>query len=149
MISKEAIKTDVPAKDWKEAVRVAGELLVKVGAAEPRYVDAMIKTVMEMGPYIVITKGIAFPHARPSEGAKKPAIAIVKLKNPVNFGNPDNDPVHLIIAFTASDDKTHVTALSQLAKVLMDEKNVKALLQARSVDEIYEIFEKALARISS
>jgi len=146
MLYKDAIKAGVEAKDWKDAVRKVGELLVKIGAAEQRYIDAMIKTVLEMGPYIVITKGVAFPHARPSEGAIKPAIAIIKLSKPVEFGNPDNDPVEMVIAFTASDDKTHVKALSELAEFLMNEDNLNALFAAKTSNEIYEIFKKAMMK---
>ncbi len=149
MISRDAINVGVDASDWEDAVRKAGELLVKIGAAEPRYIDAMIKTVKEMGPYIVITKGIAFPHGRPDEGAIRPAIVIIKLRKPINFGNPDNDPVKLLIAFTASDDNSHVKAISQLAEVLMNEKNVEALLRANTVDEIYQVFTAALNNINN
>lgn len=52
-------------------MRIGGELLEKSGAIEPRYIDAMINTVKEIGPYIVIAPGIAMPHARPEAGAKK------------------------------------------------------------------------------
>ncbi len=144
MLKREAIVIDVLVSDWKEAVREIGEVLVKMNAVEPRYIDAMIKTVLEMGPYIVMAKGIALPHARPEDGAKKPALAIVKLKKPVEFGNPDNDPVEILIAFATPDNKSHVKALSQLAKILMEEKNIEKIKNARTSDEIYEVFEKAL-----
>ncbi|MGQ4892967.1 MAG: PTS sugar transporter subunit IIA [Candidatus Njordarchaeia archaeon] len=143
-MKKEAIKTNVEAKDWREAVRKIGEILVKIGAAEPQYVDAMIKTVLEMGPYIVMAKGIALPHARPEEGAKKPALAIVKLKTPVEFGNPDNDPVGILIAFSTPDSKAHVKALSQLAKILMKQENIEKLRKANAPSKIYEIFKEAI-----
>lgn len=54
-------------KDWKEAVRLSGELLLRDGCIEPRYIDGMIKTCEELGPYIAICPGVAIPHARPED----------------------------------------------------------------------------------
>jgi len=147
LLKKEAIVLDVPVKNWKDAVVKAGEILVKIGAAEPRYIDAMIKTVEEMGPYIVITKGIALPHARPEEGAKKPALVLMRLETPVEFGNPDNDPVDIVIAFTATDEKSHVKALSQLAQFLQEEENIRKIREARSVEELYSSILNALKNL--
>ena len=147
LLKKEAIVLDVPVKNWKDAVVKAGEILVKIGAAEPRYIDAMIKTVEEMGPYIVITKGIALPHARPEEGAKKPALVLMRLETPVEFGNPDNDPVDIVIAFTATDEKSHVKALSQLAQFLQEEENIRKIREARNVEELYSSILNALKNL--
>ena len=33
------------------------------------YVDGIIASVKELGPYIVIADGIAMPHTRPEQGA--------------------------------------------------------------------------------
>ena len=50
MIYSDTILLDVEVKDWEEAVRVSGELLVKTGFVEERYIDAMIDTVKSIGP---------------------------------------------------------------------------------------------------
>ena len=42
LISEQTIALNVEVKDWKEAVRISGEMLVKIGSVEERYVDAMI-----------------------------------------------------------------------------------------------------------
>lgn len=147
LLKKEAIALDVVASDWKDAVIKVGEILVKIDAAEPKYIEAMIKTVEEMDPYIVITKGIALPHARPEEGAKKPALALIRLRNPINFGNPDNDPVGIVIAFTATDKRSHVKALAQLAKFLQKEENIKKLRETKTVDKLYQYIKEALEKL--
>lgn len=51
------------ADDWRAAVRAAGALLVEAGVTAPAHTDAMIATVDAHGPYIVITPGLALPHA--------------------------------------------------------------------------------------
>mgnify|MGYP000138420340 CR=1 FL=1 len=147
MVRREGIKVGIEAKDWKDAIVKTGELMVKIGVAKPEYIDAMIKTVEEMGPYIVITKHIALPHARPEEGALEPALVFVKLKKPIEFGNPDNDPVKLLIGLVATDSRSHTKALAQLAKLLMQEEFTKRLLEAESEDEIYNLILEYVKRL--
>ena len=139
MIYSDTILLDVEVKDWQEAIRVSGELLVKTGAVEARYVDAMIDTVKSMGPYAVIAPGVALPHARPEDGVKKPCMSLVTLKTPVNFGNNGNDPVKLVVAFATIDKNAHVKALTRLARILGDPEKVEALKNAKDKRLVEEI----------
>lgn len=41
------------------------------GCIKESYIDAMVNTVKNMGPYIVIAPGIAMPHAAPEDGVLK------------------------------------------------------------------------------
>ena len=139
MIYSDTILLDVEVKDWQEAIRVSGELLVKTGAVETRYIQAMIETVKSMGPYAVIAPGVALPHARPEDGAKKPCMSLITLKTPVNFGNKDNDPVKLVVAFATLDKTAHIKALTRLARILGDPEKVEALKNAKDKQLVEEI----------
>lgn len=139
LLTKDTIKLNVEAKDWEEAVRIGGELLEKSGAIEPRYIDAMINTVKEIGPYIVIAPGIAMPHARPEAGAKKIGMSLITLKNPVNFGNKENDPVKIVVSLCAIDHSSHLKALSELVELLGDENTVKTICEANDVEEVVNL----------
>lgn len=139
MLHKDTIALNVQVGEWQEAVRKAGDLLVNSGAVEPRYVDAMIETVKSIGAYIVIMPGVALPHARPEDGVRKPCMSLVTLKTPVNFGNKDNDPVSLVIAFGTIDNKAHLDALSALAKILGEPEKLDGLLRAASVQDVEKI----------
>lgn len=141
MLAKETIALRLSVGDWQQAVREAGRLLVNVGAVEPRYVEAMIQTVREMGPYIVIAPGIALPHARPEDGVKKACMSLVTLNPPVNFGNKCNDPVKLVIAFGTTDNKTHINALAEMAKLLGDSTKVEGLKRASSPEELLKLID--------
>jgi transcriptional antiterminator/mannitol/fructose-specific phosphotransferase system IIA component (Ntr-type) len=132
----ETIALDVEAKDWEEGVRLAGGLLVRSGSIEERYVDSMIKAVQELGPYIVIAPGIAMPHARPEDGARKIGLSLVRLKNPVSFGNPTNDPVDLIIGLSAVDSDSHLKLLAQLSKLVNNPNRLKVIREAGSKEGI-------------
>ena len=81
-----AFLLDVPATDWKDAIRLAGKGLVAAGFTTDAYTDQMIETVEKMGPYIVIAPGLALAHSRPSEAVLKTGLCWVRLSTPVKTG---------------------------------------------------------------
>jgi PTS system ascorbate-specific IIA component len=133
--------TDVGVKvdDWREAIRVAGRLLVDDQAAEPRFVEAMIKVAEDLGPYIVVAPGIALPHARPEDGVLKASMAMITLDPPIDFGNERNDPVYIVVALAAKDNEQHVEGLAEMAKVLGQEDLVEGLKKAESKAVLLQI----------
>ncbi|WHE06965.1 BglG family transcription antiterminator [Thermoanaerobacterium thermosaccharolyticum] len=143
LLTEKTIKLNVEVKDWEEAVKVGGELLEKDGAIEHRYIDAMIDSVKEIGPYIVIAPGIAMPHARPEAGAKKIGMSLITLKNPVNFGNKENDPVKIVVCLCAVDHSAHLKALSELVELLGDDEFVAYLLKCDNSSNIINYIEKS------
>src|SRR5512141_2453888 len=114
-ISADQIRLQAPAADWRAAVQAGGDLLLNAGVCEPRYIQAMILAVEELGPYMVLAPGIALAHARPEDGVLKMGMAILTLAVPVNFGSPENDPVSLVIAFGGVDKHSHIKMLQELA----------------------------------
>lgn len=134
------VAVDVAVDNCEDAIRAVGQLMVNEGAVEPRFIDAMIRVKNEFGPYIVVAPGIALPHARPEDGVIKSSIAIMSLATPVNFGNKDNDPVFLLVALAAKDNKGHIEGLAELAEVLGQEKNVEDLQTCKTTDELLKIF---------
>lgn len=139
----ERIALDVEAADWREAVRVAGRLLVQSGVVTPNYIDAMLATAEELGQYIVVAPGIALPHARPEQGALATALSLVRLATPLDFGNPANDPVELVFGLAAVDKQVHVRAMQVLATLLLNDDLVRRLKIARSAEEVQVVFAQA------
>ncbi|MFA5612321.1 MAG: PTS sugar transporter subunit IIA [Anaerolineaceae bacterium] len=136
------IAVNVHVKDWEDAVREAGRLLVEDEAVEPRFVQAMIEVVKEFGPYIVLAPGFAMPHAKAEAGSIKTSLSLITLAEPVEFGNPENDPVYVVAALTAKDHDEHIGALSQLADVLANDGVVEEIAAAETEDEILKIVQK-------
>jgi mannitol/fructose-specific phosphotransferase system IIA component (Ntr-type) len=140
LVRPNIVAVDVEVKDWQEAIRAAGALMFADGAVEERFADAMIRVAKEFGPYIVVAPGIALPHARPEDGVIKASIAVLRLKNTVNFGNVDNDPVYLVVALAAIDHKQHIQGLAEMASVLGDEENIKKIKACQTKEELLNIF---------
>jgi PTS system ascorbate-specific IIA component len=120
LISVDAIELDVAADDWRAAVMAAGDLLVQTGATQPAYTDAMLATIDEHGPYIVIAPGFALAHARPDESVERTGLSFARLAAPVEFGSDDNDPVTIVMGLAAADATQHQQALAALAGGLAD-----------------------------
>ncbi|MGP6139896.1 PTS sugar transporter subunit IIA [Jeotgalibaca sp. A127] len=116
---------DVRAANGAHAIRMAGNLLIEAGYVTERYVGKMIQTYESNTRYFVIAPGVAIPHQRPELGALKTGAAIITLKKPINFGNPANDPVDTVIAFSAADDEAHLNVVRQIAQFLQENVNSK------------------------
>jgi mannitol/fructose-specific phosphotransferase system IIA component (Ntr-type) len=139
VIKPEIVRIGVFVKDREDAIRIAGEVLVEAGIVEERYINAMIESCNELGPYIVLAPGVAIPHAAPNRGAISIGISIVILKNPVEFGNKENDPVRIVIAFASHDKQKHVKILSQLAVFLKDQNRLQELAKASCPEKVVKI----------
>lgn len=120
LLDESLVLLDVEASDWEDAIRKAAQPLVDNKKVTPSYVDDIIKGVNELGPYIVITEHVALPHARPESGALESAVGIVTLKEPVEFGSADNDPVKYLFPLSAKDNDSHLGALQSLVELLSD-----------------------------
>lgn len=132
LLTSETVRARVSAASWEEAARAAGELLVAAGSVEPRYVQAMMNVLREMGPYAVIAPGIVLLHARPEDGVLRPCLALVTLSSPVPFGHRENDPVDLVLALGAVDKHAHVAALQEMALLLGDDAALQRIRAAES-----------------
>ncbi len=136
LIRKETIALGLEVDDWQDAVRKAGQLLINDGSITEEYIDGAIENVKELGPYIVITKGIALPHATNKVGVNRTAMSLITLKNPVNFGNKNNDPVDTVFMLATTDSTSHLGALQDLSEFLGDEEFLNILRHDTTIEKI-------------
>ncbi|MDD7681333.1 MAG: PTS sugar transporter subunit IIA [Stecheria intestinalis] len=142
LLDERLIQLHVHADGWEDAIRKAAAPLVETGKVKESYVDDIVKGVHEYGPYIVITKHVALPHARPESGALECAIGITTLDTPVEFGNKDNDPVSYLFCLSATDNSKHLQALADLSELLEDEGFYRMLDAAKNSHEVYDYLTK-------
>lgn len=142
LLSQETIALDATPGDWSESVRLAGGLLVSIGAVLPSYIDAMVRAVEDIGPYMVLAPGIALAHARPEDGVQRPCMSLVRLAIPVEFGSEANDPVDLVFAFGATDKETHLEALKELVMLLQDEEAIRELRQCATPEDTVRLINR-------
>lgn len=139
-VNKELIDIVDSVSDWREAIIIASNPLLKKGIITKNYQEKMVSNVEDMGPYIVLSKDIAMPHARPEDGAKKSAISVLKIRERVKFDEKKN--VNIIIALACSSDDDHIKTLQYISETLSHPDNYKRLIEAEDVNQIYKILKR-------
>jgi mannitol/fructose-specific phosphotransferase system IIA component (Ntr-type) len=142
LLTEKMIRIRVPVKDWEDALRKGSQLLIDSGGVEPRYADAMIKMVKDLGPYVVVAPGLALGHAGPDEGVIRTCFSLITLENPVEFGVPDNDPVDIVFSFAAPNKEEHMQALREMALFCSENENIAAIRKAKTPHEVKESLDK-------
>ena len=135
----EAIEIGASVDGWRAAVELAGQVLVRSGAAKPGYSSEMIRMIEQHGPYVVIAPGLALAHARPGPDVLADGLAIVTLAEPVSFGHPHNDPVSVVLGLAIVSANGHLAAVAELANVFNDSNAIEALAAATTVAQVQSI----------
>jgi len=88
--------------------------------------------------------GFAVPHAR-LENLDETIGCLFRLKEPVNFEAPDNQPVDLVFTIIIPQEATeeHLIILSSLASIFSQTDVCEAIRGATSRDEIVQIIQSA------
>lgn len=134
-----AVVLGASASSWRDALRLAGGALVTSGAATEPYTDAMIGLVEEHGPYIVISPGLAFAHARPGPAVLRDGLAVVTLETPVAFGHPHNDPVRVVLGLAVAGVGAHLESIGEIANLFNDPTVTRRIAAATTADEVRAI----------
>ena len=135
LLTPQFISVRKSVRTWEEAVQVSAKPLIESGKIDPRYVEAMILHSKE-DPYIVIGPDIAIPHATPEEGVNEIGMSLLRLEESVKF--TENYSINLVIVIAAVDKQQHIHALTQLMKLAGSERDRTRVINAASVEEIYE-----------
>lgn len=90
-----------------------------------------------------VGEGIAIPHAK-SNAVARAGLAVMTVKEGVDYGAPDGKPSNLIFMIAAPEDADlHLEVLSRLMTLLMDIELRKKLLQAKNSEEFLNIINEA------
>lgn len=120
ILEDEYIRTDVEANSWREAVQMAGDILVQLKKCDQEFINQMIKTVENLGPYMILLPDVALFHAPPGWYVHKACLSFVTFKDPVYFTDFDNQRVKCAFALGATDPESHMEMLQQVAMLLQD-----------------------------
>ncbi|WP_404408887.1 PTS IIA-like nitrogen regulatory protein PtsN [Pseudidiomarina marina] len=88
-----------------------------------------------------IGMGVAIPHGRLAS-ANKPVAILITLSSPIDFDAIDNQPVDIIFALLVPEDQheQHLQTLASVAQRLNDKICTRALRDAHSDQELYDLF---------
>lgn len=105
---------------WEDAIRIASEPLLRDQSIEMEYVEQMIESVNENGPYIVLMDYFALPHAKAGIGVNELSMSLLKLENPVDL---KGNQVKVFLVLAAIDNKSHLKALKKVSEKLANQEN--------------------------
>ena len=127
--------------NWKNAVRLSAEPLLEQGYMAEHYIEAILKSHEELGPYYLLAPGLAMPHARPEQGALRNGLSLLHIKAGISFGSTENDPVYVIIMLCARSGNEHITMIGELAELFSDQQKLERLLKADDIKAIQAVID--------
>ena len=133
ILSKDRISLQASATDKADAIRKAGELLVKSSCVLPEYIDGMLTREQSMSTSL--GNGVAIPHGiyENREHILRTGISVLQLADGVEWD--EGEKVFMVIGIAASSDE-HVGVLSNLADVIDNEENLAELLKTNDPDVV-------------
>ncbi len=147
LLDKRSINLKAAPGSKKETIEQAVELMAK--SEKISDIDAYREKVFlrEEESTTGIGEGIAIPHGK-GDCVKSAGLAAMVIPNGVDYDALDGEPVHLLFLIAAPEtkDNVHLTVLSKLSRLLMDEGFVAALRAAKNEDEFLKIIDEADAR---
>ncbi len=137
LLERRAIRLTERAVSREDAIRRCGEVLVEVGAVEPAYVEAMLERERSVSTYV--GEGVAIPHGTldSKESVHRDALAVVGFPDGVDWGG---ELVRVCVAIAARGDG-HVEILSELAQILLDPDQARALREAAAPVDVFRLLE--------
>lgn len=117
VIDASGIRLNQAPVSKEEAIRAAGELLVKQGCVDASYVDAMLERERLTTTYMGM--GLAIPHgtSEAKDSVKKTGIVLVQYPDGVDFGD---EKAQLVFGIAGIGDE-HLDLLQKICEALEDE----------------------------
>ncbi|MGF1787256.1 PTS mannitol transporter subunit IICBA [Photobacterium swingsii] len=137
-IQAQNIHLGLQASTKEEAIRYAGEQLVKLGYAESEYVDAMFEREKLVSTYL--GESIAVPHGtvEAKDRVIKTGIVICQYPAGVQFSDDEDDVAKLVIGIAAKNDE-HIQVITTITNALDDPDAIERLTSTRDVNEVLSI----------
>jgi mannitol/fructose-specific phosphotransferase system IIA component (Ntr-type) len=115
LLTKENILLQQDSTSWQEAIKKAAQPLLRNGSVSKQYVEAMIQSVLDAGPYIVLMPGFALAHARSEDG---------------------------VCRLAAIDPTSHLELMSELAEVLARDNIIDRLANVETPEAFIKLLEE-------
>ena len=135
VIDENGVKLNQQPVSKEEAIRAAGELLVKQGCVGEAYVDAMIEREKLVSTYMGM--GLAIPHgtSEAKGSVKKTGIVLVQYPEGIDFGE---EKAQLVFGIAGIGDE-HLDLLAKICEALEDED---VLEKMKTTDDVAWILEQ-------
>ncbi|CAI0910601.1 PTS mannitol transporter subunit IICBA [Serratia ficaria] len=137
-LSESNVFLNLQASDKEQAIRFAGEQLVKGGYVEPEYVAAMLEREKLTSTYL--GESIAVPHGtiEAKDRVLRTGVVFCQYPQGVRFGEEEDEVARLVIGIAARNNE-HIQVITSLTNALDDEDVIERLAHTTSVQEVLEL----------
>jgi mannitol PTS system EIIA component len=137
LLDLDAIDPTARADSKEAAVRACGEALVRVGAVEASYVEAMLEREQQVSTYV--GEGVAIPHGTLAgkQAVVRDALCYLRFAEPVDWNGQE---VTVCVGIAAAGNG-HVEVLAQLARVLVNPDQAQALRDAQRPEDVLQVLQ--------
>jgi len=142
LLNENTVRAWITPEDWKAAGRAVGKLLVETGGIESAYIEKMLESVEEFGPYIVIIPGVALFHSKGDEDVHKVCLSLATVKDGVSFGTGEKYLVKILFAFASPDKKAHLVMMCELLSILESDEIMQEIIDAPTDGDILRVIQK-------
>jgi PTS system nitrogen regulatory IIA component len=137
-VRRELFAVDVCAASRKRALEHASEQIAAAlteGPGSEQLFDSLL--ARERLGSTGLGFGVALPHCRLA-GLKAPVVALLRLREPVDFESPDGEPVDLLAVLVVPESAhgEHLALLAALAQLLEPEAHRAALRSAADANAL-------------
>ncbi|MER0122608.1 BglG family transcription antiterminator [Streptococcus sp. ZJ100] len=139
ILTDDSIQVVTKEYDWPDAIKLVGQPLLDKSIITQNYVSAMINSVSEYGPYIVIGPHLALAHARPQDGANELGLSVAVFEKPVYFGPEEEQQVSVIFCLSAVDAFSHLNIMKSLVNLIRHTDKIEQLSRARHIETVKQI----------
>lgn len=127
-------------KDWKEAIRKVGSLLLKDKIVKESYIENAIKSIEEFGSYMILGDETLFPHARTKGDVFETGFSIMTLKTPVLL--PTNELVSTLIMFSSKNNNDHLDTFVKLVDLSNEENFLQDIKKVKKREDFIKILNR-------
>lgn len=144
----EYIEIGITARSKDELI----ERMVEIASKNPNVLDKeKVRTAIVERERIMSTgvgKGFAIPHGK-TDAVSDIVLAFGITAEPVDYASMDNEPVRLVLLLVSRDSDVglRLKLLSRASKVMNSDAARKALLEAKTPEEVLAIFNTEEERI--
>jgi PTS system mannitol-specific IIC component len=137
-LTSDAVFLGLKAADKNEAIKFAGEQLVKLGNVAPEYVDGMFAREELVSTYL--GESIAVPHGtiEAKQHVQKTGIVFCQYPEGIQWGEDEDDIAKMVIGIAAQGDE-HNMVLMAITNSLDDEEAVERLQNTNNPEDVLKI----------
>ncbi|RIP32860.1 PTS mannitol transporter subunit IIA [Staphylococcus gallinarum] len=139
LFSNENIFINATVSNQNDAIEKAGQALVSSGAVTEAYIQAMKDREQVVSTFM--GNGLAIPHGTDEAKASVLQSGLTLLQIPEGI-DWDGEEVKVVVGIAGKDGE-HLDLLSKIAITFSEEENVERIVNAKSAEEIKQVFEEA------